>query len=247
MTSVKNYPMSWDALDGVSGVYAITAPSGSVYIGSAVNFKSRWRRHLRELRGGVHYNPSLVNAYAKYGEESLVFSVVLICDKKNVVFYEQIAIDAFDPKYNIQKIAGSALGIKRSAETRAKMSEAQRNRGKVSEETRARIGSASKGRKQSPEAAQKKREAMLAYYADPANRRAAQERNSKNLSNPETRAKLSEKLIGKKKSDETRAKMSQAQSGRISSLKGVPRPQWVIDKILATKNAKKAAQANAHS
>ena len=42
------------------------------------------------------------------------------CDIKDTKKREQIYIDDYNPEYNILKIAGSRLGSKQSAETKAK-------------------------------------------------------------------------------------------------------------------------------
>lgn len=62
----------------VCGVYSITSPSGGVYIGSAVLVRRRWHQHKITLRGQKHKNPTLQNAWNKYGEEQMTFSLLLI-------------------------------------------------------------------------------------------------------------------------------------------------------------------------
>ena len=109
-----------------SGVYVITAPSGSQYVGSTVDFEKRWYRHRRDLLAGRHHTPGLRNAASKYGIDSLVFSKVVICRRGDLLLYEQIAIDAMAPKYNVCRVAGSCAGVKLSQETRRKISEAQK-------------------------------------------------------------------------------------------------------------------------
>lgn len=65
-------------IDG-TGVYSIKAPSGNVYIGmTADSFVSRNIGHLKELRGGRHKCRGLQNAFNKYGEGNLEFTVLEI-------------------------------------------------------------------------------------------------------------------------------------------------------------------------
>jgi group I intron endonuclease len=82
------------------GVYQITAPSGNFYIGSSFCMRSRWSGHRVDLRKGSHHCAALQHASNKHGIDSLRFSILLVCDRDNARFYEQLAIDAFQPEYN---------------------------------------------------------------------------------------------------------------------------------------------------
>ena len=104
-----------------SGIYKITSPSGKIYIGSAKDFDYRWSKHSYDLRKQNHHCKPLQSACQKYGFENLTFSKLLICKPEDLLFYEQRALDRYKPAYNICKIAGSALGVKRTPEVRAKM------------------------------------------------------------------------------------------------------------------------------
>ena len=111
-----------------AGVYQITCiPSGNVYIGSSVALDRRLREHKRELRIGTHYSSYMQNSWNKYGPDAFEFKVLVICEKDMTLFYEQIFLDALEPKFNTAKIAGSNAGIARSDETKKRMSKAQRN------------------------------------------------------------------------------------------------------------------------
>jgi len=129
-----------------SGIYAITSPNGKQYVGSAKSLRHRWSTHRILLRRGVHHSPYLQNAFNKYGEDNMVFSVLLFCDPINLIMYEQIAMDTMQPAYNILRHAGSPLGTKHSDETKAKISAA--NKGRMpSEECRLASLAANLGRK----------------------------------------------------------------------------------------------------
>lgn len=135
-----------------SGVYKIVhSPSGKVYVGSAVNIDRRWREHKYQLENGRHRNQKLQRAWAKHGAKEFSFQVIEFCEKENLLAVEQGHMDMLDSVtngYNIVPTAGSNLGFKHSAETIAKISEANtgkehpeevkaRMRGRiVSEETR---------------------------------------------------------------------------------------------------------------
>ena len=99
-----------------TGVYKITSPSGKMYIGSAINFNTRWKSHLGRLRNSKHHSRALQSAYKKYGEGNLIFNIILFCSKENLIMYEQLAIDNFKPTYNMSPTAGSVLGVKHTEE-----------------------------------------------------------------------------------------------------------------------------------
>lgn len=100
-----------------SGIYKIQSKykPKRIYIGSAVDFASRKRVHLCQLRKGNHHSPKLQRHYNKYGENDLIFSFITGCDKLNLIAYEQFYIDSLYPYFNVCQTAGSLLGIKRGA------------------------------------------------------------------------------------------------------------------------------------
>ena len=125
-----------------SGIYSITSPSGGTYIGSAKNFCQRWAQHRRALASGTHPNAPLQSAARKYGMDNLIFAEVLLCDADHrLLMYEQLAIDALHPRYNMCRVAGSRLGVEHSPATRAQMSAAAHLR-KASPETREKLRAA---------------------------------------------------------------------------------------------------------
>jgi group I intron endonuclease len=69
------------AKEAVYGIYEIrNSVNGKVYIGQSqrgAGVHGRWRNHRTQLRGGNHHNRKLQSAWAKYGAESFVFSVLL--------------------------------------------------------------------------------------------------------------------------------------------------------------------------
>jgi hypothetical protein len=114
-----------------------------------------------------------------------VFKPLLYCETFELTRYEQGFVNVLAPAYNICKeCVESALGVKRT------------------EETRKRIGAAKKGVKPSEEARRKR---SIAYRGD----KNPNFGNHKPLS-AETRKKISDSWKGKKHSDETRKKISVA-------------------------------------
>lgn len=126
-------------VSGVAGVYTIKNDiNGKVYIGSTKNLLHRKRQHFVDLRRGKHINKHLLSAFKKYGENSFSFIPLLLCDTINLLFYEQLLINKYNPEYNLSPTAGSCLGTKRSPEF------CERNRLN-------KLGSHYRGSKRSPE------------------------------------------------------------------------------------------------
>lgn len=149
---VLPYPVS------APGVYRITdSATGRFYIGSSVNMAKRWAQHQRRLQLGAHPNPRL-QAIWNVDPARLtctVFHAVREGTKDALLSCEQAALDAAgvgtNPLcMNVLAIAGSHLGRKRSAETRARMAAAQRGK-KASEEAKAKMRAAKLGKRQTEE------------------------------------------------------------------------------------------------
>jgi group I intron endonuclease len=88
------------------GIYQITSLiDNKIYIGSSVNIKQRWKRHLSQLRNSKHSNILLQRIYDKYGETNLQFSILLQCDKECIREKEQYFLDANPNSLNINKHA----------------------------------------------------------------------------------------------------------------------------------------------
>ncbi len=106
-----------------SGIYKICsiARPEKLYIGSAINIKERWNRHLSELRQERHGNRHLLHHFKKYGENDLVFSLVEYCDPKKLLEREQFYIDLLKPSFNICANAGSRFGVVATFATRVKI------------------------------------------------------------------------------------------------------------------------------
>lgn len=99
--------------------------SGRRYIGSAVRLWNRRRQHFQSLARGDHHSRFMQKTWNKR-PEALEFSILLYCDKENLLMYEQILLDAYKPEFNTAPVAGSQLGLKMSDEARAKMSKSRR-------------------------------------------------------------------------------------------------------------------------
>lgn len=109
------------------GVYRwLNTVNGKSYIGSAADMEDRRKRHLRELHARRHVNRKLLNAFKKYGEDAFEFEVLAYCPEEDLLWQEQIAIDAFDAYrtgYNMCPVAGRPMaGRKHSDKTKQSMS-----------------------------------------------------------------------------------------------------------------------------
>lgn len=173
-----------------SGIYQIRCKeSGNLYVGSAVDFNNRWKMHLHLLNRGKHHSRHMQAAWIKYGESAFEFERLLICERKDLLMYEQIVLDAMSPEYNTAKIAGSCLGLRHSAETKAKQAAAKfGNKNTL-------------GYRHTPEALKKLREKQLGVPSPTKGTRRS----------PEAIAATAAAHRGRKRSPETRLRISLAQ------------------------------------
>lgn len=107
----------------ISGIYKIQSliKPERIYIGSAVNIANRWRVHLYTFKKNMH-QAKMQNHYNKYGESDLVFSILMECDIKDLITFEQSFMDLLNPYFNICKKADSCLGVKHSEKAKQNMS-----------------------------------------------------------------------------------------------------------------------------
>lgn len=102
------------------GIYAIKSKiDHKFYIGSAVNLSKRYFIHLGDLVFSRHKNRKLQNFCDKYGIDKIEFILLeTVPNKKDLLKREQWYLDVLEPfdsrGFNICKIAGSSLGVKRS-------------------------------------------------------------------------------------------------------------------------------------
>lgn len=219
-----------------SGVYAIeNSINGHCYIGSTNNLPRRESQHNRALRSEKHHSFHLQRAYLKYGAESFKFRVLLYCEPFELLRYEQSLIDRLHPAYNVSPTASSQLGVRRSRETRQKISEARKGKKMPprSEEHRQKISAANRARFATLEVRKIAREKQLgkshvlsentlekikaanrARVWDKDARKQMSETTLGHLVSDESRKKNSETHKGMTHSEETRKKMSESRSGK---------------------------------
>jgi len=114
-------------------IYCITNKvTNQIYIGSAVNYKSRWRNHRNLLTRNRHYNTKLQNSWNFYGENNFLFDILEYVESKELLiereqFYLNKILFAsendnrfIDLGFNILRNAGNSIGFKHSEETKEK-------------------------------------------------------------------------------------------------------------------------------
>lgn len=204
-----------------SGIYKIACKAnGKFYIGSAVDIKKRWVSHIHQLKHSCHHNPKMMASWKKYGKDAFEFSILLVCNKSDLVFYEQLIMDGFEAVskgFNAAPTAGSTmLGFRHSDESRRKMSKP------FTDERKKNISNATKGRKLSKEHVEKLRLAGIGR-----------------VTSDETKAKLSKIHKGRIISQEQRDKISATLMGTISPKRGTKLSDDVRAKISAKLKGRK--------
>lgn len=140
----------------MTGVYCIeNTENGKKYVGLAKNIKARWHGHRTRLRNNTHPNRHLQAAWNKYGEGAFSFYVLeevaeVDLDDTEIKWIKRL--DTFENGYNLTEGGGGQsgrhltdeekrhlseinkgalnpnFGVRRSLETRRKMSEAMRGK-----------------------------------------------------------------------------------------------------------------------
>lgn len=108
----------------LTGIYKIQSNihPERCYIGSAVNIKQRWLRHINFLKQNKHHSPVLQSHFNKYGLSDLQFSILHECEKDQLLEIEQIYLDNNSPYFNICKsVTMPMLGRKASEATKEKL------------------------------------------------------------------------------------------------------------------------------
>lgn len=143
-----------------SGIYKITNKlNGRIYVGSAKEFKRRWKQHTSSLRNQRHQNKFLQADFNKCGEEAFVFEVLEITEGKTkeerLLIEENYLKEYYDfgeKCYNLRVNATSSEGheFKNPEETRRRMSESHKRRFENNPELRKQRSEESKIKWQDP-------------------------------------------------------------------------------------------------
>ena len=86
----------------ISGVYQIVNTiTGDFYIGSSIDLERRKREHFCEYYWKHNPNKPLYKDMKQYGKDNFLFKPVWLCNPEELKKYEQIAIEKYNPKYNV--------------------------------------------------------------------------------------------------------------------------------------------------
>jgi group I intron endonuclease len=148
-----------------SGVYKLTnLINNRIYIGSAKEFKERWKQHHYALKKNKHSNKFLQADYNKCGEDAFKFEVleVISGEKQDRLLIEEKYILQFFDKgemcYNLcnRAISREGIGSNNPLKTKEKMSISMKEAWKrMSAETRQRRSELIRAAHLTPEAKQK--------------------------------------------------------------------------------------------
>jgi group I intron endonuclease len=110
----------------MKAIYAIVnLLTGHQYIGSTINFYKRKIEHVKQLNHNYHHSKYLQRVWNKHGPDCFRFIILeKIIDDTALIQREQWWIDNSHSEYNMCKIAGSSLGIKRTEETKERIRQA---------------------------------------------------------------------------------------------------------------------------
>jgi group I intron endonuclease len=152
------------------GIYKIiNIVNNKFYVGSAVNFAERKRKHWWMLRRGDHANAKLQAAWNKYGESAFAFVIVEEHDESaDLLAAENVWLKQHYGKNYCYNLASDAtapqLGM--SGEKNAMWGKTFTH----TEEAKAKISAASKAQVQSEETKAKRRKTMRGHYVAPSTR-----------------------------------------------------------------------------
>jgi group I intron endonuclease len=146
-----------------SGIYLITVNcfnGDKFYIGQSVNMHNRKLQHLSHLRSGKSKCLKLQRAFSKYGEKSISFLILEEVSASSLLAArEKYWLDRYLNEFgNVSilnlclKEMSSVLGIKRTDETKLKMSNAAKSRAPMSEIVRLKISETKRRLNQKPSA-----------------------------------------------------------------------------------------------
>jgi group I intron endonuclease len=163
-------------------VYAIrNAENGKLYIGSSVNGAARARKHLSDLRKGIHHCVALQRAFKKYGEPAFRVEILEQCkSQEDALKAEERWLAESYGKPHCYNSTRAAISLLLDPEVRARTAAARR----ASAVFMAHV-MATWPKMHTPEARRKRRESCKASEAFAANSAL----QGKNLCRPEIKAK----------------------------------------------------------
>lgn len=216
-----------------SGIYKIiNKTNGKYYVGSAVNFKKRWREHRNKLNKNKHNNLYLQHAWNKCGSDNFEFLIVEYVDNvygrkcDDLLKIEQKYLDIaksdkdsnIDSHYNICYFTHQTTrGIKLSEEHKNKLSMSRKGK-KHSIESRKNMSKLKIGQKNSFYGKTHSKETLLKISKRLKGKIAGEKHPFYGKNHTiEHKNKIKESLLGRIVSDETRKKLSNILKGKKRS------------------------------
>lgn len=245
------------AKEKTCGIYLITSPTGSLYVGQSTNCETRrqlYKNHRAKGQFRLH------NSILKYGWENHTFEIIHKCSEQWLDFSEMFYIrlyDTFNTEHGMNLQDGGNKYRKSSEETRRKQSAAlkgkntwtkgrkhseetkrkisQNNLGKfMSEESKMKVSQSNKGRKLNEEQKQRISKGHLGIPPWNKGLKGAYKHT------PETLKIMSEKSKGRKKTEEQLQRQKETCKKRWSD----PNERQKMREILLEYNRKKREQKN---
>lgn len=174
-----------------SGVYKLTNKlNGRIYIGSAREFKERWKTHTKRLKNGTHSNKFLQADFSKCGEDVFIFEVIEVIEgpQENRLLVEQRYIDQY---YDEQK---QCYNLTRSVNKRGPKCHSY-----IPEQTAIKRKENPNKHRWSEEEKKAISEKLRGHIVSEETKRKLRERNLGKVHSLETKQKISENNIGKHK------------------------------------------------
>ena len=96
----------------ISGVYRIVNMiTGYYYIGSTIDLERRKYQHFNENCWRQQSNKQLYKDMKQYGKDNFLFEPIWLCNPEELKKYEQIAIEKYNPRYNIRVAYTGLTGL----------------------------------------------------------------------------------------------------------------------------------------
>jgi group I intron endonuclease len=217
-------------LEPAPGIYRLTFPSGSCYVGSSINMRRRVMQHLSYLRRGAHPNPSLQAAYNKYSPR-IETEAIEYCESSSLQGRERHWIDVLVPPLNqtkevfccmrdpviAQKVSNSLKGRRQSEEHRSKLSAARKG-STISVAHRAKISQALSGKEKSLHTRSLLSSALKGRALSLEWRKKISDAKSGVPLSDESKAAISKATKGKSKSASMRKNLSEAKKRPVQQL-----------------------------
>jgi hypothetical protein len=91
-----------------------------------MDIHKRWEQHLFYLSRNKHHSQKLQRHFNKYGKNDLVFSIIVGCDKLDLITTEQYFIDSYKPYFNGRLKAFNNGGFKLTDKSRKNISDSMK-------------------------------------------------------------------------------------------------------------------------